>query len=104
MTCDLLVWVANGVSLLMLAAFVTFAHRMGRENDALRDSNKDIMDRFMSRDYGEYQALERARGPQGDTPAAESEWTTSEEESSLYLQSLGAELPPNFNATWMDKD
>ena len=54
---------------------------------------KELLDRIMSRDYGEYSAIQN---PENPNESNENNWTTSENETSIYLQALGEDLPPNL--------
>tara|TARA_R110000824_G_scaffold58092_2_gene157412 strand:- start:794 stop:1108 length:315 start_codon:yes stop_codon:yes gene_type:complete len=54
---------------------------------------KELLDRIMSRDYGEYSSI---KNPTNTNEINADNWTTSENETSIYLQALGEDLPPNF--------
>ena len=54
---------------------------------------KELLDRIMSRDYGEYSATQN---PVNSNEINTDNWTTSENETSIYLQALGEDLPPNL--------
>tara|TARA_R100000750_G_scaffold49810_1_gene34707 strand:+ start:188 stop:502 length:315 start_codon:yes stop_codon:yes gene_type:complete len=54
---------------------------------------KELLDRIMSRDYGEYSAIQN---PENPNESNGNNWTTSENETSIYLQALGEDLPPNL--------
>jgi hypothetical protein len=66
-----------------------------REKDKKSHFNiqKELLDRIMSRDYGEYSATQN---PVNSNEINTDNWTTSENETSIYLQALGEDLPPNF--------
>ena len=54
---------------------------------------KELLDRIMSRNYAEYSAVQN---PMNDNEINDENWTTSENETSIYLQALGEELPANL--------
>ena len=54
---------------------------------------KELLDRIMSRDYGEYASV---KNPIMNDSLNSENWTTSENETSIYLQALGEDLPPNL--------
>ncbi len=58
---------------------------------------KELLDRIMSRDYGEYSS---AKNPMITDSLNSENWTTSENETSIYLQALGEDLPPNLMSTY----
>ena len=61
---------------------------------------KELLDRIMSRDYGEYSAI---KNPTNTNEINADNWTTSENETSIYLQALGEDLPPNFMSDYSTK-
>jgi hypothetical protein len=54
---------------------------------------KELLDRIMSRDYGEFAAVQN---PTNTHEFNGDNWTASENETSIYLQALGEDLPPNL--------
>lgn len=54
---------------------------------------KELLDRIMSRDYGEFAAVQN---PTNTHELNGDNWTASEDETSIYLQALGEDLPPNL--------
>ena len=58
---------------------------------------KELLDRIMSRDYGEYSSV---KNPTMSDSLDSENWTTSENETSIYLQALGEDLPPNLMSAY----
>jgi hypothetical protein len=54
---------------------------------------KELLDRIMSRDYGEYSANQNLDYSETNNGNG---FTASENETSIYLQALGEDLPPNL--------
>jgi hypothetical protein len=54
---------------------------------------KELLDRIMSKDFGEYSAVKNFNS---DDETNIENFTQSENETSIYLQALGEELPPNL--------
>ena len=57
------------------------------------DVEKELLDRIMSRDYGEYSAAQNLDYSETNNGNG---FTASENETSIYLQALGEDLPPNL--------
>tara|TARA_R110000824_G_scaffold145884_1_gene314383 strand:+ start:1131 stop:1448 length:318 start_codon:yes stop_codon:yes gene_type:complete len=82
-----------------LFGFVCLCLLILKERERTKDKErhfsmeKELLDRIMSRDYGEYSA---AKNFNSDDRMDVDNFTQSENETSIYLQALGEELPPNL--------
>jgi hypothetical protein len=70
-----------------------------KEKERIKDKEshfmveKELLDRIMSRNYAEYSSIQN---PINDNESVGDNWTDSENETSIYLQALGEDLPPNL--------
>jgi len=79
--------------------FVCLCLLILKERERVKDKErhfileKELLDRIMSRNYAEYSSIQN---PMSDNESVGDNWTDSENETSIYLQALGEDLPPNL--------